>query len=185
MVSQNLNRGRKNCINHHVYGAGGAGVLTKTRRWFNSDPTQFARISQWRTHSLTPASSDGLQWWLSTTFCPACMLQSHGWWKPVSWWSRSTKVLVGRPADLLPWVGLHVTSSDTIFPSLLLQWPANCSLLLLIWVVILGRSPYNSLLVIWSFQLASSAFLSIRVLQPSNNLPILLVTVSPCFWPIK
>ena len=49
------------------------------------------------------------------------------------------------------------------FPSLLLQCQANCSLLLLIRVVILGRSPYNVLLVIWSFQLTSSAFLSIRV----------------------
>ena len=32
------------------------------------------------THSLTPASSDGLQWWLSTIFCPACTPQSHGRW---------------------------------------------------------------------------------------------------------
>ena len=29
------------------------------------------------THSLTPASSDGLQWWPSTVFCPACLSQSQ------------------------------------------------------------------------------------------------------------
>ena len=77
----------------------------------------------------------------------SCMLVSISWVvKPVSWWSRSTKVLVGRPADLLPWVGLHVTSSDIILPLLLMQWPANFSRLILILVVILGRSPYNPLI---------------------------------------
>ena len=122
------------------------------------------KVNKWWDHSLTHS---GVFWWtpmMAFHILLSCMHASISWVvKPVSWWSRSTKVLVGRPADLLPWVGLHVTSSDTIFPSLLLQWPANCSLLLLIWVVILGRSPYNSLLVIWSFQLTSSAFLSIRV----------------------
>ena len=37
-------------------------------------------LSHSLTHTVTPASSDGLQWWLSTIFCPACMPQSHGRW---------------------------------------------------------------------------------------------------------
>ena len=74
----------------------------------------------------------------------SCMHVSISWVvKPVSWWSRSTKVLVGRPTDFLPWVGLRVTSSDIIFPSLFLQWPANCSFLLSWWLSWVG--PHTTL----------------------------------------
>ena len=60
----------------------------------------------------------------------SCMLDSISLSvSPMSSWSRSTNVLKGRPLDLFPCVGLHVTRSDTALPLARLQCPANWSLL--------------------------------------------------------
>ena len=73
------------------------------------------------------------------------------------------KGLKGRPLDLFPCVGLHVTRSDTALPLARLQCPANWSLLFVIFVVTCGMLSYSSLFVMCNFQLTFSADLSILV----------------------
>ena len=120
----------------------------------------------------------GLQWWLSTILRCMHVLIPMGGIKQVSWWSRSTTILVGRPADLLPLVDLLATNSDLFYPCFSCNNQKNVLAFL---VVILGR-PHTTLcklygLSSWLQVFSFFSFLQIRVQQPSKDFLILLPRV--------
>ncbi len=87
--------------------------------------------------------------------------------RPVSFVSVLIQVSAGLPCFLCPCRGVHRTTLETISFSLLLEWPASISLLLLILSESLGRLPQSSSFVRnWS-HLMPNAVLSSRVQQPS------------------
>ncbi len=105
----------------------------------------------------------------------SCMqLSSTSTVRPVSFVSEATYVIAGLPCFLWPCLGSQRTNLETT-SSLLLQCPANISLLL-IFSEILGRFPYSFLLVNGSSRYSVQFSLSLFQLRSQMALRM---TLSP------
>ena len=103
----------------------------------------------------------------SITFLMSSMLS-----KFVSLLMTSMKSIVFLPLPALPRTGCQSTSWEAISSGCLTQCPASRSLCIAIFVVTLGKLPYNSSLVMCCFQDTFIAMRNIRVypIQPLFHL---------------
>ena len=95
---------------------------------------------------------------------------------PVSLFSWSTNVVLGRPLPRCPWVGSQRIRRWAPSSGCRWQCPASRSLLAAILSLSLGSFPYNVSFVIRSLQWTLKTFRSILVYVPSRDVSIALVS---------
>ena len=108
----------------------------------------------------------------SITFLMSSMLS-----KFVSLLMTSMKSIVFLPLPALPYTGCQSTSWEAISSGCLTQCPASQSLCIAIFVVTLGKSPYNSSMVMCCFQDTLIAMCNIRVYTQSSLFSICFINV--------
>ena len=96
---------------------------------------------------------------------------------PVSLFSWSTYVALGRPLPRWPWVGSHRTRRWAPSSGWRWQCPASRSLLAAILSLSFGRLPYSVTFGILSLQWTLRAFLSILVYEASSAFSIAFVSI--------
>ena len=97
--------------------------------------------------------------------------------KFVSLLMTSMKSVVFLPLPMLPCTGCQSTSWEAISSGWLTQCPASQSLCIAIFVVTLGKSPYNSSLVLCCCQDTFIAMHNMPVYTPSSLFSICFVNV--------